>query len=114
MSDAAKDFSRCVLFGTGFGPTLGTHLCFTNPGVNLLPIEGQLWLTIDTSSWGRVDPQTLETVEGAKVDVSSLVLNAHPACDRATGECFVQVSARARPLRTRTARRGLSRMRMRI
>ena len=26
----------------------------------------------------------------AKVNVSSFVLNAHPACDRGTGECFVQ------------------------
>ena len=89
-SDAAKDFARCLFFGTGFGPTLGTQICFTNPGVNLLPIEGQMWLTIDTSSWGRVDPATLETVAGAKVDVGSLVLNAHPACDRRTNECFVQ------------------------
>ena len=58
--------------------------------MNLLPIAGQLWLTIDTSSWGRVDPKTLDTIAGAKVNVSSFVLNAHPACDRGTGECFVQ------------------------
>jgi hypothetical protein len=61
-SNAYKEYKRCLFFGTGTGPTLGTHLCFTNPGVNLLPLEGppparqqQLWLTIDTSSWGQVD-----------------------------------------------------------
>merc|ERR1711871_756003 len=27
---------------------------------------------------------------GARVNVSSLVLNAHPACDRGSGECYVQ------------------------
>ena len=88
-SKAATEYKKCIFFGTGTGPTLGTEICFTNPGVNLLPIGEQLWLTIDTSKWGRVDPGTLETVD-ATVNVSSFVLNAHPACDRATGECFVQ------------------------
>lgn len=88
-SEAYTDYNKCVFFGTGTGPKLGTHICFTNPGVNLLPIENQLWLTIDTSSWGRVDMDTLATVK-AKVKVPSLVLNAHPACDRKTRECFVQ------------------------
>ena len=55
-----------------------------------MPIQGQLWLTIDTSSWGRVDPDTLETIQGAKVNVSSFVLNAHPACDREKDVCYVQ------------------------
>lgn len=36
--------------------------CLTNPVVNLLPIEGQLWLTIDTRFWGRMDPHTLDTL----------------------------------------------------
>eukprot|EP00948_MAST-09A_sp_MAST-9A-sp1_P001599 g1599.t1 len=89
-SDASTNFKRCIFFGTGTGPTLGTHICFTNPGVNLLPIEGQLWLTIDTANWGRVDMDTLETVQGAKANISSLVLNAHPACDRKNNVCYVQ------------------------
>jgi all-trans-8'-apo-beta-carotenal 15,15'-oxygenase len=89
-SDAALHYSECLFEGTGTGPTLGYLPCLTNPGVNLLPLNGQLWLTIDTAFWGRVDPATLATVAGAKVNVSSLVLNAHPACDPATGECFVQ------------------------
>ena len=88
-SDAFLDYDRCVFYGTGTGPTRGREICFLNPGVNLLPIDGQLWLTIDTSSWGRVDPDTLETVD-AKAKVDTLVLNAHPACDRSTNECFVR------------------------
>mmetsp|Transcript_34001 Transcript_34001/g.108518 ORF Transcript_34001/g.108518 Transcript_34001/m.108518 type:complete len:523 (-) Transcript_34001:205-1773(-) len=84
-SDAFERYQSCLFFGTGTGPTAGAHLCFTNPGVNLLPLRGpgaeqQLWLTIDTASWGRVDPQTLATLPGRAV-VDSLVLNAHPACD---------------------------------
>lgn len=90
-SAAAERYDKgCVFFGTGTGPTLGSEICFENPSVNLLPIAGQLWLTIDTSKWGRVDPDTLETIVGADVQVESFVLNAHPACDRATDECFVQ------------------------
>jgi hypothetical protein len=90
-----KDDHKCVFFGTGIGPYIHSVLptggvCFLNPGVNLLPINGELWLTIDTASWGRVDSETLETVPNAKAEVNSLVLNAHPACDRLTGECFVQ------------------------
>ena len=81
---------RCIFLGTGTGPWVGLEPCLTNPSVNMLPIDGQLWLTIDTAAWGRVNPDTLETIPGAKVDVPSLVLNAHPACDPNTGECFVQ------------------------
>jgi len=88
-SDAFADFGACIFAGTGTGPTLGRHPCLKNPGVNLLPIDGQLWLTIDTAEWGRVDPDTLDTLP-SKVQVPSTVLNAHPACDRSTGECFVQ------------------------
>ena len=69
-SNAFKGYKSCLFFGTGTGPTLGTHLCFANPGVNLLPIEGpagqQLWLTIDTASWGQVDPMTLATLPGPR------------------------------------------------
>lgn len=88
-SNAYKAFDKCIFFGSGSGPTKGLELCFNNPGVNLLPISGQLWLTIDTFSWGRVAPDTLETIP-AIVDVPSTILNAHPACDARTGECFVE------------------------
>ena len=104
QDQAAIDFKKCIFAGTGFGPTLGTKVCFTNPGVNLLPIDGQLWLTIDTSKWGRVDPDTLDTItndqgkilqpqfinEQGVVNHDSLVLNAHPACDRQHNVCYVQ------------------------
>jgi hypothetical protein len=88
-SNAYRSFDKCIFFGSGSGPTKGLELCFNNPGVNLLPIAGQLWLTIDTFSWGRVAPDTLETIP-AIVDVPSTILNAHPACDPRTGECFVE------------------------
>jgi all-trans-8'-apo-beta-carotenal 15,15'-oxygenase len=88
-SNLEQHWGNCIFEGTGTGPTIGTNRCLRNPGVNLLPINNQLWLTIDTSSWGRVDIDTLATVT-AKVDVPSTVLNAHPACDAQTHECFVQ------------------------
>lgn len=88
-SEAFDHYDKCVFFGSGTGPTLGVEPCAKNPGVNLLPIDGQLWLTIDTALWGRVDPHTLETIN-AKVEVRSTVLNAHPACDPFSKECFVQ------------------------
>ena len=87
---------ECIFFGTGTGPSAAIPtggVCFRNPGVNLLPIGDQLWLTIDTSSWGRVDRTTLETVD-AKAQVASFVLNAHPACDPTAPKdsplCYVQ------------------------
>lgn len=89
-SKLESNFENCIFMGTGTGPTLGDELCVQNPGVNLLPIQSQLWLTIDTSAWGRVDPSSLETIQGAKVNVSSQVLNAHPACDRSKNICYVQ------------------------
>ena len=89
-SEAQQHYAECLFEGTGTGPTPGFRACLTNPGVNLLPLNNQLWLTIDTAFWGRVDPLTLRTVAGAKANVSSLVLNAHPACDPATSECLVQ------------------------
>ena len=55
------------------------------PGVNL-PVQGQLWLTIDTVAWGRLDPETLETVPHARGHQVEH-LNAHP---RDGNECFVQ------------------------
>lgn len=82
-------YKECIFFGSGTGPTLGIEPCLTNPAVNLLPIHDQLWLTIDTSKWARIDAGTLETLPDP-VDQTSMVLNAHPACDRTTGECFVQ------------------------
>ena len=90
-SGAFDHWDRCLFYGTGTGPTLGTDICFQSPGVNLLPIQGQLWLTIDTSSWGRVDPVSLATIDGASVDVGgAFTLNAHPACDPESKQCFVQ------------------------
>lgn len=89
-SEAEQHWEECIFTGSGTGPTVGVRPCLVNPVVNLLPINGQLWLTIDTAEWGRVDMDTLETVVGAKADVPTLVLNAHPACDRTTNECFVQ------------------------
>lgn len=97
-SGAADDFEKCIFVGNGVGPTRpGRTVCFTNPGVNLLPIDDQLWLTIDTLAWGRVDPDTLETIPHAHVGVDSMILNAHPACDRTTSECFVEHPCSLRP-----------------
>lgn len=87
-SSAAKNYSACLFMGVGTSKS-GTTPCFQNPAVNLLPVGDQLWLTVDTAAWGRVDATTLETVP-SKAHVNSLVLNAHPACDQTTGECFVQ------------------------
>eukprot|EP00667_Euglena_gracilis_P006298 EG_transcript_6348 len=89
-----RHYDRCLYLGTGTGPTAGLQLCWQNPAVNLLPIAGQLWLTIDTAAWGRIDPDTLTTVAAA-TRVPSLVLNAHPACDPHTHECFVQFNCAA-------------------
>mmetsp|Transcript_42582 Transcript_42582/g.95599 ORF Transcript_42582/g.95599 Transcript_42582/m.95599 type:complete len:513 (+) Transcript_42582:74-1612(+) len=88
-SEAEKHYSSCIFAGTGTGPTVGYHPCLTNPVVNLLPIKDQLWLTTDTSKWGRVHPETLATLPD-EVEVDSTVLNAHPACDPSTDDCFVQ------------------------
>mmetsp|Transcript_160474 Transcript_160474/g.389749 ORF Transcript_160474/g.389749 Transcript_160474/m.389749 type:complete len:548 (+) Transcript_160474:239-1882(+) len=91
-SAAEQDYRSCIFFGTGTGPTLGSHLCTQNPAVNLLPIDGQLWLTIDEVGWGRVDMDTLETVHNATVEANTLILNAHPACDLSGPDtvCYVQ------------------------
>ena len=89
QSEAYDHYKECIFLGSGTGPTLGIKPCLTNPAVNLLPIHDQLWLTIDTSKWARMDAGTLDTLPDP-VDLTSMVLNAHPACDRATGECFVQ------------------------
>jgi len=99
-SAAGKSFESCDFFGTGTGPTkpLVPHICFQNPGVNLLPVgEDNLWLTIDTASWGQMNPKTLETLPG-KVDTKVQTLNAHPACDHDTNECFVQHPCDVSPL----------------
>lgn len=89
QSGAYENYKECIYFASGTGPTLGIKPCITNPAVNLLPINEQLWLTIDTAKWARMDPGTLDTLPDP-VDLNSMVLNAHPACDRATNECFVQ------------------------
>jgi len=87
-SETEKNYKNCFYLGSGT-THYGFDVCMKNPAVNLLPIEGQLWLTIDTFSWGRVDPDTLATLPGSP-DTKALTLNAHPACDPMTGECFVQ------------------------
>ena len=52
-SRAFDEWEKCIFFGTGTGPTAPTdessrEICFKNPIVNMLPINGKLWLTIDT------------------------------------------------------------------
>lgn len=89
QSNLEQHWGNCIYTGTGTGPTVGFHTCLTNPGVNLLPINDQLWLTIDMAGWGRVSPENLTTVPG-KAKVKSTVLNAHPACDHAKNVCYVQ------------------------
>jgi beta,beta-carotene 9',10'-dioxygenase len=94
-SELFKDPKGCIIFETGTGPSLGYKICFRNPVVNLLPINNQLWLTIDTYAWGRIDPDTLETIPG-DTKINTLSMNAHPACDYNTKECFVQHPCNAR------------------
>ena len=54
-------------------------------------VQDELWLTIDTTKWGRIDPETLETIPATvNVDNISATLNAHPACDPRVGVCYVQ------------------------
>jgi carotenoid cleavage dioxygenase-like enzyme len=98
-SKLEQDYDECIFYGSGTGPTPGTELCTLNPVVNLLPVHGQLWLTIDTSAWGRMDPDTLATLESSRANVTTISLNAHPACDPVVGarapppgegKCFVQ------------------------
>jgi len=65
--------------------------CMVNPAVNPFPFNGQLWLTIDNAFWGRVDPETLDTIPtgpAGSVQIDSSVMTAHPACDHETNECF--------------------------
>ena len=44
-SPAFDDFDKCFFFGNGVTKANGLNICFENPAVNLLPIDGQLWLT---------------------------------------------------------------------
>jgi carotenoid cleavage dioxygenase-like enzyme len=88
-SSANDHYAKCIFVGVGTGPTKGIKPCLKNPAVNLLPIGGQLWLTIDTLLWGRVDPVTLDTIV-AKPNVHTLTLNAHPSYDYTTKETFIQ------------------------
>lgn len=88
---AQVDWDHCTYEATGTTHIGGfTEACLRNPAVNLLPIHGELWLTIDTYLWGRVDPATLATMASAAVDVDGVTLNAHPACDDAADTCYVQ------------------------
>ena len=90
QSGAAKHWKECIFFASGSGPTAGVLPCLKNPLVNLLPIQGQLWLTIDTNGWGRVDPDTLQTLDAARaVHLSSNQLPrppARPLAERALGQ----------------------------
>jgi len=88
-SNLYKHYNQCMYVGSGT-TKVGFRPCLANPVVNILPIDQQLWLTIDTATWGRVDYETLETIQAANAKVESVVLNAHPACDPKTNECFVQ------------------------
>jgi len=97
-SGANKHWSSCLYYGSGTGPTAGFIPCLENPVVNLLPIHGQLWLTIDTRFWGQIDPDTLETIPNAAPNVDTVVLNAHPACDKKADVCYVQHPCGESPL----------------
>lgn len=93
-TQAYKHFETCLFFGSGT-TTFGIEPCLRNPAVNLLPIEDQMgneqmWMTIDEAFWSRMDRHTMKTVKGAVPAMKTTILNAHPACDRNTGECFVQ------------------------
>jgi len=99
-SVAEKDYDGCFFFGSGTTGSHGLKPCFRNPAVNLLPIDDQLWLTIDTFAWGRVDPTSLDTLPGMPDAVFNdvLTLNAHPPCDPHTRECFVQHPCPPKPI----------------
>uniref|UniRef100_A0A7S0GXQ8 Carotenoid oxygenase n=1 Tax=Amorphochlora amoebiformis TaxID=1561963 RepID=A0A7S0GXQ8_9EUKA len=97
-SEAGMSYEKCNFFGTGTGPTSArTNICFQNPGVNILPIQSQLWLTTDTNAWGRINPASLDAIP-AKVKTINQILNAHPACDHVSKECFVQHPCTAQPM----------------
>jgi hypothetical protein len=96
-SKAYEDYDHCDFLGSGTGPTHPTKTpCLQNPAVNLLPLDGQLWLTIDTRFWGRMDIDTLASSTDG-VDVDGTTLNAHPACDP-NGGCYVQYGCGYNPL----------------
>ena len=94
VSKASQDWDKCLFEGSGTSHK-GLVPCMTNPVVNIVPLDqkgrgkGKLWLTIDERYWGEMDGNTLETLPG-KAEIPWDTLNAHPACDRNTGECFVQ------------------------
>jgi len=73
---------------------MGPETCLTNPGVNILPINGQLWMTIDNRFWGMIDMESMDTPSelgiAALVEAYTVTLNAHPACDyNGNGQCLV-------------------------
>jgi carotenoid cleavage dioxygenase-like enzyme len=93
QSGAWKNYDNCLWLGAG-SLHLGPKPCLTNPGVNILPLDGQLWMTIDNRFWGAIDMETLDTPAPlgipALVEVYTVALNAHPACDyNGNGECLV-------------------------
>ena len=49
QSGAWKNYDNCLWLGAG-SLHLGPKPCLTNPGVNILPLDGQLWMTIDNRS----------------------------------------------------------------
>lgn len=94
-SAAQENWSDCIFYGTGTGPThpetyRNSEVCFENPVVMMLMADSELWITVDTTSWGAVDPFTLDTVSAKLLVNGSETMNAHPACDRVTGQCYVQ------------------------
>lgn len=113
LSEAQTDWMHCSYEATGTSHLDGLKPCLRNPAVNLLPIGGELWLTIDTYLWGRVDLNTMETIGDAVVNVDGVTLNAHPACDASSGECYVQHPCPERnPRLPRTALACVSRLAM--
>lgn len=93
QSGAWKHYDRCTWLGAG-SMHFGVETCLTNPGVNIIPTGGQLWMTIDNRFWTAIDMETMQTVapQGILpiVEMYSVTLNAHPACDyNGNGECLV-------------------------
>ena len=92
-SGAYKSFDRCLYVGSGTYHA-GLEPCLANPGVNLLPMGKQLWMTIDNRFWGMVSMDDLKTPTelgiAPLVEAPTVTLNAHPACDyNGNGVCYV-------------------------
>lgn len=97
-SDAHDHYDTCDFYGSGTGPTHPAgQPCLINPVVNLLPIAGELWLTIDTRFWGSIDPDTLETIKPIML-TDTITLNAHPACEPFSSVCYVEHPCVSNPI----------------